>query len=311
MGRVIVVGAGVVGLSCAVRLLEAGHRVDVMARELPQETTSAVAAAIWYPYLAYPRERVEAWSLASLAVFTDLAADPQTGVVPRWGVELLHEPVARPAWAQSVPSFGEAERVPERYAAGWSVQVPVIEMPIYLEWLVRRVVELGGTLTRLALPRLPQPDDPEVTVVNCAGLGSLGLAQDPTMHPIRGQIVVIEQVGLTQWWVDDEDLAYAIPRSNSVVLGGTAQENVWTRVPDPATARAIVARCAAMVPQVGWRLERAPILAHRVGLRPGRPTVRLEEERLGERRIIHCYGHGGSGVTLSWGCAAEVARLVG
>ena len=62
MARVIVVGAGVVGLSCAVRLLEAGHRVDVVARDLPLETTSAVAAALWYPYRAYPFERVTAWS---------------------------------------------------------------------------------------------------------------------------------------------------------------------------------------------------------------------------------------------------------
>ena len=62
MRRVIVVGAGVVGLSCAVRLLEAGHRVDVVARDLPLETTSAVAAALWYPYRALPQDRVTAWS---------------------------------------------------------------------------------------------------------------------------------------------------------------------------------------------------------------------------------------------------------
>ena len=49
-----VVGAGVVGLTCAVRLLEAGHQVDVLARDLPLETTSAVAAALWYPYRALP-----------------------------------------------------------------------------------------------------------------------------------------------------------------------------------------------------------------------------------------------------------------
>ena len=55
--RVIVVGAGVVGLSCAIRLLEAGHRVDVVARDLPLETTSAVAAAVWSPY-SQPQEHV-------------------------------------------------------------------------------------------------------------------------------------------------------------------------------------------------------------------------------------------------------------
>ena len=66
MARVVVVGAGVVGLSCAVRLLEAGHRVDVVARDLPLETTSAVAAALWYPYRAFPHERVAGWSAGHL-----------------------------------------------------------------------------------------------------------------------------------------------------------------------------------------------------------------------------------------------------
>lgn len=309
MSRVIVVGAGVVGLTCAIRLLEAGHRVDVIARELPQETTSSVAAALWYPYLASPRRRVEEWSLQSLAVFEQLAGDPGSGVVARWGVELLREPVSRPRWAASVPSFREAERVPQGYAGGWSLRVPVVEMPVYLRWLTARLHELGATLTRLSLPHLPGPQG--VTVVNCSGLGALGLATDPAMTPIRGQVVLIEQVGLEQWWSDDCDITYAIPRSETIVLGGTAQDGVWSRVPDPAVARAIVARCARMVPEFGRRLERARIVAHRVGLRPGRPTVRLEEERIGDRRIVHCYGHGGCGVTLSWGCAAEVARLVG
>ena len=69
MSKVIVVGAGVVGLTCAVRLLEAGHAVDVVARDLPLETTSAVAAALWYPFRAYPFERVTAWSGDSYAQF--------------------------------------------------------------------------------------------------------------------------------------------------------------------------------------------------------------------------------------------------
>ena len=76
MSRICVVGAGVIGLSCAVQLLEAGHRVDVVARDLPLETTSAVASALWYPYRALPQDRVTAWSRTSYAVF----------VVPRGGL---------------------------------------------------------------------------------------------------------------------------------------------------------------------------------------------------------------------------------
>ena len=60
--RAIVVGAGVVGLTAAVRLREAGIDANVVAREEPPETTSAVAAALWYPYRALPAERVTAWS---------------------------------------------------------------------------------------------------------------------------------------------------------------------------------------------------------------------------------------------------------
>ena len=88
--RVIVVGAGVVGLTCAVRLLEAGLRVDVVARDLPRETTSAVAAAIWYPYRALPQDRVTAWARTSYAVFDALAdTDPESGVRMLPGTEVL------------------------------------------------------------------------------------------------------------------------------------------------------------------------------------------------------------------------------
>ena len=80
MARVIVVGAGVIGLSAAVRLLEAGHRVDVVARDLPLETTSAVAAALWYPYRAYPFERVAAWSERTYGELGRLADHDGTGV---------------------------------------------------------------------------------------------------------------------------------------------------------------------------------------------------------------------------------------
>ncbi len=309
MSRVIVVGAGVVGLTCAVRLLEAGHRVDVVARELPQETTSAVAAAIWYPYLAFPQNRVDAWALTSLAVFESLADDPSTGVLRRHGVELLREAARPPSWSDAIPGFGVATSVPEPYAGGWSLRVPIVEMPLYLAWLAARVDELGGTITRMALPRLPRPEG--VTVVNCSGLGALGLAQDRLLGPVRGQVVVVEQVGLREWWIDDATLTYAIPRSDTIVLGGTEGQGDWSRMPDPTTAQAIVGRCAAMIPEFGRRLEQARVVAHRVGLRPGRPTVRLEKEETGPARIVHCYGHGGSGVTLSWGCAQEVAELVG
>ena len=218
---------------------------------------------------------------------------------------MLRSPEARPWWASAVPSLEAATTLPAGYAAGWSAQVPVAEMPVYLGWLRTRVEELGGTVTRMALSALP--DQAEV-VVNASGLGSRLLGADDSVVPVRGQVVVVEQVGLEEWWLDSAGPTYVVPRGRDIVVGGTDQEGAWDRRPDEAVAREILARATALVPQ----LKRAQVLRHRVGLRPARPAVRLEE-RTGVRgnRVIHCYGHGGAGVTLSWGCAAEVTTLVG
>jgi D-amino-acid oxidase len=305
MSRVVVVGAGVVGLSCAVRLLESGHQVGVLARDLPHETTSSVAAALWYPYRAYPFERVTAWAQTTYDVLAGLAEDDTTGVTVRSGTEVLHTPAARPWWASAVPDLRDPQHLPAGYAAGWSFDAPVVEMPIYLDWLVRRVEDLGGTVTRMALSALP--DQAEV-VVNAAGLGGRLLGADESVVPVRGQVVLVEQVDLEEWWLDSSGPTYVVPRSTDVVVGGTDDEGAWERRPDEAVAKEILGRARELVPA----LRGARVLAHRVGLRPARPTVRLEE-RTGPRgnRVVHCYGHGGAGVTLSWGCADEVAALVG
>jgi D-amino-acid oxidase len=303
MARVIVVGAGVVGLSCAVRLLERGHRVDVLARELPLETTSAVAAGTWYPFRAYPFDKVATWSRVGYDELEKLAGLPETGVRMLAGTELLRSAAPDPWWAGSVPELARVDSPPAPYADGWTFTAPVVEMPTYLRWLTNRVRELGGTLTRLALPQLPTGAD---VVVDASGLGARLLAGDRSVTPVRGQLMYVEQVGLDRWWLDGSGLTYVVPRSTDIVVGGTDQEGVWDRTPDPEAAARILERACALVPA----LNGARVLRHKVGLRPARPSVRLEEERLGDRRVVHCYGHGGAGVTLSWGCAAEVADLV-
>lgn len=308
MARVIVVGAGVVGLSCAVRLLERGHQVSVLARDLPLETTSSVAAALWYPYRAAPVERVTAWAARTYAELGVLASDEATGVLLRQGTQVLRRESPAPPWAAGVPDFRRSEEVPAPYVSGWTFEAPVVEMPAYLTWLTGRVEALGGTLTRLALAGLP--DRAEV-VVNAAGLGARLTASDLSVVPVRGQVLYVEQVGLDRWWLDGaapegSGPTYVVPRSSDIVVGGTDTAGDWNRVPDEADARELLARAVRLVPV----LRGARVLGHRVGLRPARPTVRLEAgTSSGGGRVVHCYGHGGAGVTLSWGCADEVADL--
>ncbi len=304
MSRVIVVGSGVIGLSCAVRLLEAGHRVDVVARDLPRETTSAVAAAIWYPYLALPQERVTAWAARSYEVFARLAEQESgAGVRMRLGTEVLRASAPDPWWRDAVPDLARTHDVPSGYAGGWSFVAPVVTMPTYLGWLAARVEALGGTLTRLNLPGLPTGGD---LVVNCSGIGARLLGADPSVTPVQGQVVYVEQHGLDRWWLDGDGPTptYVVPREREIVVGGTSVAGEWSRTPSPQVADDILVRASALVPA----LRTARVLRHKVGLRPARPTVRVERDP-DDGRVLHCYGHGGSGVTLSWGCAEEVVSL--
>lgn len=302
VGRVVVVGAGVVGLSCAVRLAEAGHRVDVLARDLPLETTSVVAAALWYPYKALPQDRVTAWGTTTYRRFAELAHSQQdSGVRMLRGTEALAAPLRDPWWAAAVPDLARTPP-PQGYADAWSFTAPVVDMPVYLRWLISRLEALGGTLTRMSLAHLPQPDDPGDVVVHCGGLGARRLAEDPDVRPVRGQVVHVAGVDVDGWWLDEAGPTYVVPRKDLVVVGGTDEPDDWSRTPSPETAEQIMERATRLVPA----LAGGEVVGHRVGLRPVRSVVRLEAVD----RVVHCYGLGGSGVTLSWGCAEEVAALV-
>ena len=303
--RVVVVGAGVIGLSAAVLLAEAGNEVEVRSAEDPADTTSSIAAALWYPYRAAPRDRVLSWGTRTYAALVDLAGrDPAAGVRLLTGRELLREPAARPWWAAAVPDLEPVRDAPAGYAGGWTFTAPVVDMSRYLPWLQARLESAGGVLVRRRLAALP--DDADL-VVHASGLAARELAGDDSVTPVRGQVVLLEQVGLDQWALDEAAVTYVVPRERVVVVGGSDEEGSDDRVVDPAQATAIHRRGVALVPA----LAGARVLGTRVGLRPARPTVRLErEDRPGRPPVVHCYGHGGAGVTLSWGCAEEVAGLV-
>jgi D-amino-acid oxidase len=148
-------------------------------------------------------------------------------------------------------------------------------------------------------------------VVSCAGLGARELAADLTVYPVRGRIVRVTNPGLTLSVRDEQHpggRAYVHPRMHDCILGGTLEDGQWDTAVDPVAGAAIVERCYNLVPA----LRGAQVLEQVVGLRPGRATVRLEEgEPIGAgTRVVHNYGHGGAGITLSWGCAADVATLV-
>lgn len=313
---ILVLGSGVIGLTSAVVLAEGGHRVEVLTREPAAGTTSAVAGGLWWPYRIEPGEQAAAWSSAALRVMTELALDPaETGVRLTEGTEVGRAVSELGPWAAGVPGLRDATpgELPGGYDRAVRARVPLIDMPAHLSHLLRRLAAAGGKVTTTAVASLADAArHPAPVIVNCTGLGARELVPDRDTHPVRGQLVVVENPGVDEWFAvagdDQEDTTYLFPQPYGLVLGGTAQEHSWDRAPSPATARAIVARCARVHPAVA----RARVLAHRVGLRPARRGgVRLAAERLPDgRRLVHNYGHGGAGVTVSWGCAQVVAELV-
>ncbi|MFN8077137.1 MAG: FAD-dependent oxidoreductase [Kineosporiaceae bacterium] len=328
--RVTVVGAGVVGLSCAVRLAEAGRDVAVLARDLPGETTSSMAGALWLPGPppADPRWTAWAWDTWDELARLARADDAATGVrllpgtithrrrppAPPWPFRPrtvdLDSPTAVAA-ARPLPAVDEVLDPAPGFGYGLRTDpVPVVDMPVHLLHLRRRLEAAGGSLTRMPLPALPTRG----LVVNATGLAARVLTPDPAVRPLTGQSVVLEDPGLEGWWYDGDDAGsvrtYAVPHGGRVVVGGTAVLDQWSTDPDPATGEQILARARAMVPQ----LADARVLAHRIGMRPWRPSVRLEAERRPNRDdaahvVVHCYGHGSDGVALAWGCAGEVLAL--
>jgi D-amino-acid oxidase len=317
-----------------VRLLEAGYEVEIWARELPPHTTSNVAAAIWYPYKAYPVDRVTAWGQRAFEVFVELAGVEGTGVSVVRGYEVFRGEVGDPWWLSCVRSFRRATagELPRGRRDGYVFETPVVEMSIYLEYLMGWFRELGGMIVVREVRSLEEVFAESGVVVNCAGLGARELVGDESLFPIRGQIVWVEPLSTRDFFLDEDEengegggtieveaggeadaeddlhgVTYIVPRSNDCVLGGTAQVGDWSLEPDMGTAREIIERCARFVPEV----REKKVLEHVVGLRPGRHVIRLEAEVVGDGRVVvHNYGHGGSGVTLSWGCAEEVVELV-
>lgn len=320
---VLVVGAGVIGLTTAICVAEAGLTVTVAAAEPPGQTTSVAAGALWGPHLVGMDDRIARWSFVTRDRLAELAA-PGLGAAGLGRIVRTARGIVATASASAEPpeyaaagslSRCEPADVPDGYVAAWRLSAPLIAMPGYLVYLADRLSRAGGTSAfgaKFATLADARDFAPRARViVNCAGYGARDLVGDRDLVAVRGQAVVVRNPGLREFFVGSGapawPLTYLFPHEDVVLLGGTEEAGRASRVPDPATAARIIAACTEIEP----RLRNVDVLDHRVGLRPVRPWVRLEAEQAADGlTIVHSYGHGGAGVTLSWGCAEDVADLV-
>ena len=308
MVDVSVIGAGVSGLSTGIRLLEAGYNVRIFSQHSTPDTVSDTAAAWWYPFLVEPLEKTNRWSAETFSELVRLSEEEGLSCITmRLGKEFLEQECEPPGWSNDIPHFRilEEDEIATGYSFGWEIEAPVIEMHLYMPWLERRFIELGGAMITRYVQQISEL--PGQIVVNCCGLGGKELCDDHDMEPVRGQIVYTTQdPGFGRFDQRPESLIYTIPRRDVTVLGGTAQKGDWDENIRDEDTELILRKCETLWPE----LDRSMIVGVSVGLRPSRKEVRLEAEVISGRRVIHNYGHGGAGVTLSWGCADEVVRML-
>jgi D-amino-acid oxidase len=308
---VAIVGAGVSGLTCGVLFAERGFRTAIFAEQIGQQTTSGAAGALWFPYDAEPIAKVIPWALASYKVLVDLAKDSRSGISM---IELRQYcrtgDIQIPDWASVIStevekSLNISDSV---FSNGFSLNVPLMDTTIYLDYLANRFKKAGDSINfGVRFEKLEDVDSKFALVINCAGIGARELAHDADLEPHRGQVAIVPKIDNLQCAIvcDDAPLMYAIPRTNDCVFGGTNEISDNLAV-DPASTSRIVAECSRVL-----EIENPRVIKERVGLRPFRKSgVRLEREKLRDGRIvIHNYGHGGSGFTLSWGCAENVFEI--
>jgi len=296
-----------------------------------------------------PAERVIPWAIDGYNTLVGLSRDSGTGVsiielrhfsrtaeirIPDWAIPLGAHRLsvmssARHAVAQrrrevENGAAGEAatwmgrpkaermgdERITslESFKSGFSLHVPLMDTTVYLDYLANRFANAGGEIfVNITLEKLEDIDQKFDLVINCAGIGARELVQDADLEPHRGQVAIVPRIENLSCAIvcDDAPLMYAIPRTNDCIFGGTNDVSSDLAA-DSATTDRIVAECSRVL-----KIEKPNVLAERVGLRPFRKSgVRLQRDQLrDDRTVIHNYGHGGAGFTLSWGCAREVVDL--
>ncbi|MEM7009446.1 MAG: FAD-dependent oxidoreductase [Thermodesulfobacteriota bacterium] len=308
-----VIGCGVIGLTSGIKLLEKGYEVEIVTLDIPPDTTSNIATAYWYPFRVNPPEKVLPWAIVTYDTYLELCKVPDIGVGFFDFIQIFDHKVKDPYWKVAVKDFrraGPDELLPG-YIDGFVAPIARIDTPIYMEYLVNRFKESGGEIIKLdrKLDNIEEITEDRHLVINCTGLGAGKLLDDKEVFPIRGQLVKTTNPGLKNCLNEEEGalaVSYVVPHPTYCILGGSADDNNWDLNIDPELSKEILRKCEVLEP----RLKDAEVLGYRVGLRPGRSEVRLEVENISSScSVIHNYGHGGAGFTLSWGCAEEVVNL--
>jgi D-amino-acid oxidase len=247
-GLVAVIGAGIVGLTTARLVQEAGFPVTIYAAALPPETTSNVAGGQWHPFGHFRESAVTpAWRAQFLAAADYSWRRFQLMVGDDYGVRWLptYTETGSPE-AKLLPTFPPVNRMlgPDEHPFPVSTlaryDTLYVETGRFLARLLQDVQIAGG---RVAVRRFGAAAEltalPERLIFNCTGLGARDLFGDTELEPVRGQLAILLPQPEVRYAFTGE-AGYMFPRPDGIILGGTFERGEWSTTPEQGTIARIV-----------------------------------------------------------------------
>lgn len=263
-GPVAVIGGGVMGLTTARLVQEAGFPVTLYTKALPPETTSNIAGGQWYPSLLYHSDRLTpAFETQLVAAASYAYQRYQIMIGDEYGVRwMTNYLVSETPSGESTTDRLMQSMLPEARtlpAGAHGLDWPyvgkfdgmLIEPPRFLRAMLRDVRIAGG---RIEVREFHSPDEvaalPETLVFNCTGLGAAALFGDTELVPMRGQLAVLLPQPEVDYAIETGRGMYMFSRSDGVILGGTAEIRNASLDVDPATTRHLLRRHAAIAQRI-------------------------------------------------------------
>ena len=308
--NIAIIGAGISGMSTAFLLVQKNYRITIYAKAISPNITSNRAAAFWFPYHIRNDKRGIRWCRISYKYYKKLADEKETGISMHRLIKVIRKGVEEeePIWIDFMPQGSyrimRTDELPSNIAKGYDVQVPLMETQIFLPYLQQQLQQKGVKFIEKEIKTFDELTNDYDLVINCSALGARELCNDDTLIPVRGQVALLAPRNNLPIYLDNEKPLYVVPRKDAIIVGGTYEERVESEKTEPATIERILNNAYEVFPE----LKQQEVVGSWAGLRPYRSEVRVEHEE--GTNIVHNYGHGGSGFTLSFGCAEEVSAIV-
>jgi D-amino-acid oxidase len=307
--RICILGAGVIGLTSAICFQNSGYSVKIIADRYDETICSRNAGAIWGPFLSKEDKKAYDWSLETLKVFRRLSENPLSGINIIDGVMAANFETHMPDWFKLLnQNHHYDEKLPVGYINAWRYSVPIIDMPKYLDWLKRKFLRSNGVLEKARINSFCEINDKFDSVVNCTGLGSIELCADKELYPMKGQLIIVSNPGINYFFAERgnaKELFYWMPHGNKIVIGGTAEKEYSHHLVDEIQINRMINNAK----KIDDKFKKSVVISKKVGFRPCRNSIRFEFDKK-YKNVFHNYGHGGSGVSLSWGCAQSVVNEI-